>query len=135
MNLKDGQIVEFTYNGATFMGMVSRGGIQTRNFFVDYCAVKLLRVWDRDSSFLCLSEIKNDVKPIYQRSKWENVKVDTPIILVGSCGHKAYMHFCRWEDGRIYLWADGRTSHTTSCSWYTFEENWKEIIIVGDDGE
>lgn len=57
------------------------------------------------------------------------MKVDTSIILVGSCGHKAYMHFCRWEDGRIYLWADGRTSHTTSCSWYTFEENWKEVII------
>lgn len=129
MNFNGGQIVEFTYNGSTFIGMITGGGIQTENFFVDYCAVKPLRVWDKKSSFLCLSGIKKDVKPIYQRSKLENVKVDTPIILVRDDGFEEYFHFCRWEDGRIYLWTDGRTSHTTSSSWYTFEENWKEVII------
>ena len=129
MNLKDGQVAEFTYNGGTFIGMVTRGGIQTKDFFIDYCAVKLLRVWGRDSSFYCLSKLKKEVKPVYQRSKWENVKVDTPIILVNNDGSESHFHFCKWEDGCIYLWADGRTSHTTSSSWYTTEENWKEIVI------
>lgn len=133
MNLKDGQVVEFAYNGSTFIGMVTRGGIQAKSFFIDYCAVKILRVWGRDSSFYCLSKLNKEVKPIYKRSKWENVKVDTPIILVNNDGSEAYAHFCRWEDGRIYLWADGRTSHTTSSSWYTFEENWKKVIIVGEN--
>ena len=132
MNLKDGQIVEFIYNGATFMGMVSRGGIQTRNFFVDYCAVKLLRVWGRDSSFLCLREIKKDVKPIYQRSKWEDVKVDTPITLVSVDGSKHYAHFAKWDGKHINLWTNGRTSHTKHTTWITDESDWKEIIIVGE---
>lgn len=129
MNFNGGQIVEFTYNGSTFIGMITGGGIQTENFFVDYCAVKPLRVLDKKSSFLCLSEIKKDIKPIYQRSKWENVKVDTPIILVNNDGSETYAHFCRWEDGYIYLWKGGKTSHTTDETWYTMEKDWKEVII------
>lgn len=132
MILKDGQVVEFTYNLATFIGMVTVGGIQTKDSLIDYNEVKILRVWDKDSSFYCLSRVKNEARPIYQRSKWEDVKVDTPITLVSVDGSKHYAHFAKWDGKHIHLWTNGRTSHTKHTTWITDESDWKEIIIVGE---
>ena len=132
MNLISGRVVEFIYNGATFIGMVTRGGVQTENFFISYRYIKPLRVWDAESSFYYLNKIKQEIKPLYQYHDWEKVEVDTPITLVSADGSKHYAHFAKWEDNKIHLWTGGRTSHTTYTTWITSESDWKEVI-VGDD--
>lgn len=131
MNLISGRVVEFIYNGATFIGMVTRGGVQTENFFVSYNSVNPLRIWDAESSFCCLNKLKHEFKPLYQYHDWEKVEVDTPITLVSADGSKHYAHFAKWEDNHIHLWTSGRTSHTTYTTWITSESEWKEVI-VGD---
>nr|DAU04469.1 MAG TPA: hypothetical protein [Inoviridae sp.] len=131
MNLISGRVVEFIYNGATFIGMATRGGIQTEDFFVNYRSIKPLRIWDAESSFYYLNKMKQEIKPLYQYHDWEKVEVDTPITLVSIDGSKHYAHFAKWEDNKIHLWTDGRTSHTTYTTCITSESEWKEVI-VGD---
>lgn len=129
MNFNGGQVVEFIYNGETFIGIITGKGIQAENFFVDYCAVKPLRIWGKKSSFYYLNKIKHEVEPLCQYPNFEKVEVDTPITFIGTDGNKVRAHFAKWEDGYIYLWENGKTSHTTDKTWYTKEKYWKEIII------
>ncbi len=51
---------------------------------------------------------------LFERSKWDDVAVDTPI-WVRDRGDFPWepMHFANYENGQVYAWRAGETSHTT----------------------
>ena len=50
---------------------------------------------------------------------WTEVAVDMPLIVSDDNIHWYHRHFARYENGEVYAWKDGYTSHTTSetLSW------------------
>lgn len=47
-----------------------------------------------------------------ERSKWDAVPVDAPVVISGG-GLHANRHFAKFEEGLVWTWKDGLTSHTT----------------------
>lgn len=46
---------------------------------------------------------------------WSVVEIDAPVIVQNEDGEQAYnRHFAKYEDGHVYVWADGKTSWSTS---------------------
>lgn len=50
--------------------------------------------------------------------EWEKVEVDTPI-MVRNFDEENWkrMHFCKFENGRVFAWPKGRTSFTCGKDW------------------
>ena len=59
-----------------------------------------------------------------ERSKWDAVPVDAPVVISGG-GLHANRHFAKFEEGLVWTWADGKTSHTTKrmVKWPTSDFN------------
>lgn len=57
----------------------------------------------------------NSERDLFERSPWDDVAVDTPIWV---CNHKgrpsqwAPRHFAKYENGMVFAWMHGTTSHT-----------------------
>ena len=47
---------------------------------------------------------------------WSKVEVDTPIWVDFKEGTYVPRHFARCDNGKIYFWSNGRTSHTSNIS-------------------
>ena len=57
---------------------------------------------------------------------WSKVPVDTPILVWDSDDKNPQKrHFACFEDNMIYVWSDGRTSHTINCT-----THWKNAKIA-----
>ena len=50
---------------------------------------------------------------LFEYNPWNDVKVDTPILVSNSLISYVNRHFAKYQDGHIYVWEDGRTSWTT----------------------
>ena len=50
---------------------------------------------------------------LFEYSPWNDVKLDTPILVSNSPHAWVKRHFAKNQDGHIYVWEDGRTSWTT----------------------
>jgi len=44
---------------------------------------------------------------------WSTVAIDTPIVLDGI----TKLHFCKYENDKLYAWSSGKTSHTAVSSY------------------
>ena len=58
---------------------------------------------------------------------WYSVKKDTPVIIQDS-NMSYYAHFCRYENGKIYVFASGMTSWTarnfkSNCTYHVPKDN------------
>lgn len=49
---------------------------------------------------------------LFEYSPWSDVAVDTPIWVANTAGIWCPRHFAKYEDGKVFAWVNGRTSHT-----------------------
>ena len=56
----------------------------------------------------------NNRKLLWKRPNWEEVEVDTPILVKNTeDGEWKRRYFCKYEDGKVFAYCYGRTSWTT----------------------
>lgn len=54
---------------------------------------------------------ENDLD-LFEYSPWSDVVIDTPIWLSTEVGSVFARHFAKYENGKVFAWVNGRTSHT-----------------------
>lgn len=54
---------------------------------------------------------ENDLD-LFEYSPWSDVVIDTPIWVCNCDGISFARHFAKYENGKVFAWIDGRTSHT-----------------------
>ena len=70
-------------------------------------------------------------EPEEPETDWSKVKVDTPILVrQDKNGDWLKRHFAKYENGNVYVWADGQTSWTG-----TDEIKWKYAKLAEDEEE
>ena len=70
-------------------------------------------------------------EPEEPKVDWSKVKVDTPILVrQGKNGDWLKRHFAKYENGNVYVWADGQTSWTGAD-----EIKWKYAKLAEDEEE
>lgn len=48
-----------------------------------------------------------------ERSKWDDVPVDAPVVVKAKKSKREFLrHFAKFENGKVWTWKDGCTSHT-----------------------
>ena len=53
---------------------------------------------------------------LIEKSIWEDVAVDTPVWVRHAYSRSFFQaHFAKYENGCVYIWDSGRTSHTTAA--------------------
>lgn len=58
----------------------------------------------------CAMESNDD---LFAYNPWNDIKVDTPILVSNTQINYVNRHFAKYKDGYFYVWEDGRTSWTT----------------------
>ena len=53
---------------------------------------------------------------LFEISPWDEVKVDTPVWIRNACNELEPYHFAKFENGTVYLWWAGTTSHSCKGS-------------------
>ena len=69
----------------------------------------------------CTEKIKKWFEQEYDEPAvdWSNVPVDTKIFVRNNSDSEwLRRHFAKFEDGRVYVWVDGRTSYTGNITDY-----------------
>ena len=70
-------------------------------------------------------------EPEEPETDWSKVKVDTPILVrQDKNGDWLKRHFAKYENGNVYVWADGQTSWTGAD-----EIKWKYAKLAEDEEE
>lgn len=60
---------------------------------------------------------------------WSKVAVDTPILVRNSvCSDWVRSYFAKYENGFVYAWESGKTSHTTNTAYY-----WVDAKLVDEN--
>lgn len=54
---------------------------------------------------------ENDLD-LFEYSPWSDVVIDTPIWVCNCDGISFARHFAKYENGKVFAWINGRTSHT-----------------------
>lgn len=49
---------------------------------------------------------------LFEYSPWSDVVIDTPIWVCNCDGISFARHFAKYENGKVFAWINGRTSHT-----------------------
>lgn len=135
--LKNNMVVEIDYYGESRFGIVkaSFGRIETSYGFhkLSYYNEGLEDKNEGDRIVKIYENVDGELKCIWDREKdftdWLKVKVDTPIIVRNEGSYWVKRHFCKYEDGNVYTWEDGKTSFTTDFTTY-----WEEakLYVEGD---
>ena len=64
---------------------------------------------------------------------WENIPIDTPLLVSNGRGAWKKRHFAKYEDGKVYAFVQGRTSFSGSKDCVT---SWKIAkLFEGEGGE
>lgn len=65
-------------------------------------------------------------------TNWNDVAIDTPI-LVRDYKDQEWIreHFAEYTDGKIYAWADGKTSYTADG--YVLDWNYAKLAKINND--
>ena len=86
------------------------------------CEMRQLQLYDgscygntcRNCSKQFVEFLKAEYVADITETDWSNIAIDTPVF-TSDDGVKWYNgHFARYENGRVYTWAKGRTSCTTN---------------------
>lgn len=65
------------------------------------------------------------------KTDWSKVPVDTPILVKGAWGVRwLHRHFAKYENGKVFAWADGTTSWTSGESACT---DWEYARLCEDN--
>lgn len=63
---------------------------------------------------------------------WENIPIDTPLLVSNGRGAWKRRHFAKYEGGKVYAFAQGRTSFSSSKDCVT---SWKIAKLFEEEGE
>lgn len=69
--------------------------------------------------------IKNILTPLSKpepEPDWSKVAVDTPVMVSNDGVNWCKSHFAKYDDNKVYIWLDGRTSYTAygAVSWHKY---------------
>ena len=62
---------------------------------------------------------------------WENIPIDTPLLVSNGRGAWKKRHFAKYEDGKVYAFVQGRTSFSGSKDCVT---SWKIVKLFEEEG-
>ena len=62
---------------------------------------------------------------------WENIPIDTPLLVSNGRGAWKKRHFAKYEDGKVYAFVQGRTSFSGSKDCVT---SWKIAKLFEEEG-
>ena len=64
---------------------------------------------------------------------WDTVEVNTVVKVRMNWGDMRWRirHFAKYEDGRVEVWANGRTSYTAQNEFDT--EDWDEVVLFNEE--
>ena len=62
---------------------------------------------------------------------WENIPIDTPLLVSNGRGAWKRRHFAKYEGGKVYVFAQGRTSFSSSKDCIT---SWKIVKLFEEEG-
>lgn len=72
-------------------------------------SVEIVRTFHKDS----YGSIRNTDETLREISPWDDVAVDTPVwVRDAECECWARRHFAKYENGAVFCWRDGLTSHS-----------------------
>lgn len=60
---------------------------------------------------------------------WSKVPMDANVYTEAECAGSIREHFARYENGKVYLWANGKTSWTASSEDYVVSYNPKHVFL------
>ena len=101
------------------------------------CAVAILvggaeivRTFHKDS----YGSIRNTDETLREISPWDDVVVDTPIwVRHREDGTWWARHFCKYANGKVYVWDQGMTSHTVDNASIEFSP-WPYATLENPNG-
>lgn len=61
---------------------------------------------------------------------WSKVPMDANVYTESECAGPIREHFARYENGKVYLWANGRTSWSASSEDYVISYDPKKVFLA-----
>lgn len=79
---------------------------------IEYDAGETVKRYPKTLQYDIYGESGESDLDLFEYNPWSDVAIDTPIWVANNAGIWCPRHFAKYEDGKVFAWVNGRTSHT-----------------------
>lgn len=92
---------------------------------------EIVRTFHKDSE----GSIRNNEETLREINPWDDVPVDTPVWVRDSTSTGWFArHFAKYENGVVFCWRDGLTSHSTKNIRALKTRSWEHATLENPNG-